>query len=108
MSTKKQIRKRFRAICLKRDEYRCAMCGLISCDLEVKDLDVHHITDRSLLPAGGYVKENGISLCPSCHLKAEEFHFTGEAHPGYSPDDLYAEIGSSFDQALTASQRLEK
>lgn len=28
-----------------------------------RDLDAHHITDRNEMPNGGYVPENGISLC---------------------------------------------
>ena len=52
-------------------------------------LDAHHITDRNLMPNGGYTLANGISLCPPCHEKAEVFHSTGTALPGFSPDDLY-------------------
>ena len=59
------------------------------------------------MPNGGYVKENGISLCPSCHEKAEVFHSTGSALPGWSPDDLYARIGSSRELAEAASRRLK-
>jgi hypothetical protein len=55
---------------------------------------------------GGYVKENGISLCASCHELAEHFHSTGEVHPGYAPEDLYRRIGSSHEQAVEASERL--
>jgi len=58
------------------------------------------------MPNGGYVKENGISLCPGCHEKAEVFHNTGAALPGWSPDDLYKMIGSTYEQALRASHRL--
>jgi 5-methylcytosine-specific restriction endonuclease McrA len=107
MNQKKRIRKLFRDVCLKRDNYRCVMCGIASSEEEYKDLDVHHINDRSLMPAGGYVKENGISLCSDCHLMAEKFHSTGEAYPGYAPEDLYARIGSSYEQALAASQKLK-
>lgn len=70
-------------------------------------LDAHHITDRTLMPNGGYVKENGISLCPGCHEKAEVFHSTGTALPGWSPDDLYEVIGSSYSLAHAASERLK-
>lgn len=58
------------------------------------------------MPNGGYVKENGISLCPLCHMKAENFHLMGEAKPGYSPDELYALIGSSKEKAIAASEKL--
>ena len=55
---------------------------------------------------GGYVKENGISLCPDCHQKAEVFHSTGTPVEGYSPDDLYKKINSSYEKAVEASNKL--
>lgn len=48
------------------------MCGRS----DVK-LDVHHITNRKMMPNGGYVKENGITLCDCydvCHFRAEQFN----------------------------------
>ena len=69
-------------------------------------MDAHHITDRNLLPNGGYVAENGISLCPPCHVLAEVFHSTGTAAPGYSPEELYRLIGSDMEKARRASERL--
>lgn len=109
MSTgKKETRKNFRDACYKRDKYSCAMCSKKSSkETAEKDLDAHHIFDRREMPHGGYVKENGISLCPECHLKAEEFHSTGTAHPGYSPTDLYNKIGSSHEKAVEASSKLK-
>jgi len=58
------------------------------------------------MPNGGYVKENGISVCDDCHLKAETFWSTGEALEGFSPADLYKLIGSSLEDATAASERL--
>lgn len=104
---KKIIRKAFREACYKRDGFRCAMCGFKSSkDMAEQELDAHHITDRNLMPNGGYVKENGISLCTECHVKAEEFHSTGVAYPGYSIDDLYKKINSTLEKAFTASENL--
>jgi hypothetical protein len=104
---KKQVRADFRNACFKRDRYCCAMCGFKSTPASAEDeLDAHHITDRNEMPNGGYVKENGITLCEDCHQLAEIFHSTGEAHPGYAPDDLYAAIGSSYEKAYQASQEL--
>lgn len=106
-SEKKAIRKAFRDACYKRDGFRCAMCGMKSSkDTAEKDLDAHHITDRNLLPNGGYVKENGISLCTDCHQKAEVFHSTGTAYEGYAPEDLYKKINSSLELAIKASEKL--
>jgi 5-methylcytosine-specific restriction endonuclease McrA len=59
-SSKKIIRKKFRDDCFARDRYSCAKCDFKSAiDKAEKELDAHHITDRNLLPNGGYVKENG-------------------------------------------------
>lgn len=106
-SEKKKIRKAFRDACYKRDGFRCAMCNLKSSkDNAEKDLDAHHITDRNLLPNGGYVVENGISLCEECHKKAEVFHSTGTPIEGYSVDDLYKKVNSSLEKAVKASEKL--
>jgi len=104
---KKQIRSLFRDSCYKRDGFRCAMCGMKSSkDKAQEELDAHHITSRDTMPNGGYVKENGISLCPECHIKAEIFHSTGTAFEGYSPEDLYKKINSSYEKAVEASSKL--
>jgi hypothetical protein len=58
------------------------------------------------MPNGGYVKENGISLCPDCHQKAEVYHSTGTALEGFAPDDLYKKINSSYEKAVEASNKL--
>lgn len=101
------IRKDFRDICHKRDGFKCAVCGLKSSkDKADEELDVHHITDRHQMPNGGYVKENGISLCTECHEKAESFHSTGIPLEGYSPEDLYKKINSSYEKAIKASEEL--
>jgi predicted restriction endonuclease len=109
MSSEKQlIRRNFRDACYKRDGFRCAMCGMKSSKATAEqELDAHHITDRNLLPNGGYVKENGISLCQECHLKAEQFHSTGISYPGYAPEDLYKKINSTIERAIEASQKLK-
>jgi predicted restriction endonuclease len=103
---KKAIREAFRIAVFERDGYCCVMCGKTS--KEVK-LDAHHITDRHDMPNGGYVAENGISLCDcaqGCHWKAEHHHATGKAYPGYSPEDLYTKIGSDLEKAWEASEQL--
>ena len=101
---KKLIRSAFRDVVFKRDNYKCKMCGW---NKELDKLDAHHITDRTLMPNGGYVKENGISLCPECHMKAEVFHSTGVSHPNYSPEDLYKKISSDYNKAVKASEKLD-
>ncbi len=93
--TKKERREKFRNDCLKRDKNKCCFCN------ESENLDVHHIQDRHLFKNGGYVKENGISLCKTHHLDAELYHMTtgSKFNEGMHPDDLYLIINSSFDLA---------
>ena len=101
---KKKIRERFRKEVFSRDEYSCKICGIGRVLL-----DAHHIIDRNLMANGGYVKENGITLCNEpggCHEKAEVFHVTGTALPGFSPEELFAKIDSSYEKALRASKKL--
>lgn len=106
MSTKKIIRHKFRAESLERDGYKCVMCNISNDDV---DLEVHHITDRSIMPNGGYVKENGISLCPKCHKDAEDFHKNaGDSWiEGFHPNELYEKIGSNYELAVEKSKELD-
>jgi 5-methylcytosine-specific restriction endonuclease McrA len=105
---KKEIRAAFRKAVFERDGYCCRGCGFPSSpDKAEQELDAHHITDRKEIVNGGYVKENGISLCKAnCHLEAESHHNGEEPAKGYSPFDLYNLIGSSHDKAVKASERL--
>lgn len=104
---KKQVRRRFREAVFARDGYGCVCCGFQSApERAASELDAHHITDRTEMPNGGYVPENGVSLCEECHWKAEAFH-RGEPTPdGYSPDELYQRISSDREAAWAASERL--
>lgn len=101
---KKAVREKFRTDVFSRDNYTCKIPG---CDIK-RNLDAHHITDRNEMPNGGYVKENGISLCESDHIKAEAYHISGKTlwEEGFHPDDLYRLIGSSYEKAVKASERL--
>lgn len=101
-NAKKLVRENFRNAVFKRDGHKCRVCK------KAGELDAHHITDRTEMPNGGYVKENGISLCPECHLKAEQFHIYGGKiyETGYHPDDLYKLINSSKEKAIQASAKI--
>lgn len=101
-SEKKKIRANFRDAVFARDNYSCKVCG------HEGILDAHHITDRNELPNGGYVEENGISLCDVCHIKAEIYHSSNgvEWVEGFHPEDLYALISSSLEEAIKASRKL--
>lgn len=119
MSKKNQVRRKFREDVFDRDGYCCKWCGNGPV-LEFPEsvFDSHHITDRNEMPNGGYVKENGITLCKydesgleenSCHMKAEKFHISEgkEWEPGMHPDDLYKVIGSSRELAIEKSNNLK-
>lgn len=105
--TKKQfVRERFRTDVLNRDKHKCKVCGRD----DVK-LDAHHITDRNEMPNGGYVKENGITLCDveeGCHWKAEIYHTSkGEDWlTGFHPEDLYKLIGSNKELAESKALKM--
>lgn len=57
---KKQIRESFRQSVFKRDNFTCKVCNT---KRSIDELDSHHITDRNEMPNGGYVKENGVTVC---------------------------------------------
>ena len=99
MNKKKEIRENFRNSVFERDEYKCRVCS------KTGDLDAHHITDRNEMPNGGYVIQNGISLCDECHEKAEVWHNSNKENfiEGYHPDDLYKKINSSYQLAYKKS-----
>jgi len=116
---KKTIRSDFRLAVFKRDSYKCRGCGKQGYDHNdaqevakqeasgayLVKLDAHHITNRDEMPAGGYVKENGISLCDECHTKAEVPH---AANIEFLPESLYRSIGSAKNNAYMVSLELQK
>lgn len=111
MKRKKLVRWKFRDAVFSRDQYTCQGC--VEClnkgPVDESELDAHHITDRNEMPNGGYVKENGITLCAECHMKAEQFHVTGGKNweEGFHPDQLYAKINSCRAKAIEASRKLK-
>ena len=110
---KKEIRNKFKNDVLARDNFKCKVCGG-----EDVNLDAHHIIDRHDMPNGGYVVQNGITLCDKpngCHMKAEMYHkytkiyikkHCGKEYDGYSPEDLYKLINSSYELAYRKSENL--
>lgn len=106
---KKEIRKQFRESVFTRDKYRCKCCNVPGFDRQGSDLhlkfhknekvlvelDAHHIQPRT---DDNYVKANGISLCPECHIKAEDFYCSKGTkwESGFHPNDLYLKIGSTW------------
>lgn len=107
MGSKKQVRENFRNSVYKRDKNTCQVCGKKHSD--INELDAHHITDRSEMPNGGYVKENGITVCKDeCHMEVEAFHISGGEswNEGLHPDDLYNKINSSKELAIQKSHEL--
>lgn len=113
---KKQVRQVFRDKVFGRSNYHCECCGVKGMDRQSPPvltkgvtpaipLDAHHIIDRHEFPNGGYVLQNGIAVCDDCHMKAEQFHSTGTPYPGFSPEELYVKIGSSFVEAYKADEK---
>jgi len=112
--SKKEIRKNFRDSVFTRDGFCCKCCGKPGKDRQggdlwekfhkspvfLEELDSHHIISRDLFENGGYTKSNGITVCPECHLKCEEYWTTGVAIEGFSIEDLYSLIGSSEEKAI--------
>lgn len=95
-------RKEFSTNVFTRDGHRCKICN------KTVGLDAHHITDRHEMPNGGYVVENGITLCPEHHLQAEQYHISGNVKgvEGMYPKDLYELIGSTYQLAFEKSMKL--
>jgi hypothetical protein len=62
----------FRESILRRDGYKCVLCG------RGDPLNAHHIVERRLWEDGGYYMDNGATLCDDrdgligCHKKAEQ------------------------------------
>lgn len=102
MNKKKLTRQKFRESVFNRDNHTCKFCNCKN------DLDAHHIVDRSLMPNGGYVIENGITLCHEHHMEAEQYHISdGEDFvEGMHPFDLYTIIGSNYELAVKKSNLL--
>lgn len=98
---KKLVRAEFRRTVFERDHHKCRVCGA------TEGIAAHHITDRTLMPNGGYHMSNGITLCPECHIKAEMFHQTNGVYweKGMHPRDLYALICSDYETAVLSCRR---
>lgn len=100
---KKERRQAFRDAVFARDDYTCRMCGARG----VK-LDAHHITPREVFLNGGYVLENGITLCDQeggCHARAEREIKEPNPQSPYSSHKLYQKIGSNLAAALDADEK---
>lgn len=103
---KRKIRRDFRVWTFERDRYHCVGCGRRGYDRQDPPenpapdqvpLDAHHISPRDQMPGGGYVVSNGATCCDECHKKAEA------GHPAFTPEKLYAKIGSSLERAVKDS-----
>jgi hypothetical protein len=69
-----QNRKQFRESCLERDN---GICVVPWCREEA--VDVHHIIERELWADGGYIENNGASVCSRHHKHAEETYIPPQA-----------------------------
>ena len=100
MTKKQSVRQKFRLEVFSRDKYKCVIC-------EHPVQDAHHITNRKEMPNGGYVKENGISLCEDCHIEAEKALNGEDVLDIFQPENLYLSINSSKELAITKSKLLK-
>lgn len=82
-TSKKQIRENFRKAVFERDGNTCVFCSSKDC------LDAHHIINRELMPNGGYILENGITVCSEHHILVEDAYWNNPSDPKYGPDALY-------------------
>jgi hypothetical protein len=57
------------------------------------------------MPNGGYVVDNGISVCDDCHLQAEQYLI--DQSNDFTPGKLYEIIGSSKEKAEESSGKLK-
>ncbi len=99
MTQKQMVRARFKTAVFDRDRARCVVCNM-------KAHDAHHIIPRTEIAGGGYVVENGVSLCFACHRCAEYYCEATGQPAGYSPANLFHLIGSSERQARETAERV--
>lgn len=57
-------REQFRVEVFVRDKGRCVLCGAVA-------TAAHHIMERRLFADGGYILDNGASVCDACHWQCE-------------------------------------
>lgn len=96
---KRKVRTEFRLAVFERDGFTCRACGARG------KLDAHHIMPRENFENGGYVVENGISLCVDvCHVSAENALKYGDPNVAMSPIALYELIDSSLGAAKIADK----
>lgn len=99
-------RESFRLATFSRDDYKCVMCDFAA-------QDAHHIIERRLWPDGGYLLDNGASVCGDCHLEAESTVISCEElraaagisvvvlPPGWDPNLRYDKWGNVIVDELT-------
>lgn len=82
----------FREAVFTRDGGACVVCGAPA-------VDAHHLIERRLWDDGGYLLDNGVSLCARHHLDAETTELSVEylrAQAGITrvvvPDHLYSDV----------------
>jgi hypothetical protein len=91
-------RTEFRETVFSEDKNLCVIC-------DKPAVDAHHIMDRALFPDGGYVIENGASLCEECHWKAEtteispdEIRKAGHIYKVINPPQLPSDNHEKYDK----------
>lgn len=97
MASRTGVRSKFRKLVFERDDYTCVVC---SSKRPASLLNAHHIMDRHFFDNGGYVLENGITVCEEkCHMILEQYHISNGQTWTIHPDEIYQKIGSSLELA---------
>lgn len=89
----------FKVSVLARDNHICKKCGQSA-------VEAHRIIED--LPNGGYVIDNGISLCLICNKLAKKFHASKgkDWAAGFHPSELFKLIKSSYEIAYNATLKI--
>ena len=84
-------RTNFREAVFKRDGFKCVICG-------ADGVDAHHILERRLWVDGGYIVDNGATVCSPCHIACEKTDISVEEVREAAgvkkviPDHLYDDV----------------
>lgn len=100
------MRAEFNREVFKRDNSQCVVC-------KKPATDAHHLIERRLWPCGGYILDNGVSLCAEHHIEAEMTLLSVEQlrelagitkkvlPPQMYPDVIYDKWGNVFSADTT-------
>lgn len=98
----KSERRKFREQCFERDNHTCVVP-----DCNADAVDAHHIIERSEWQNGGYIPQNGASVCEHHHKLAETNDIPPQAFwrwiglDGITPDGMRTDVNKWGDEFKT-------